>query len=99
VRLVDVWCPDCKKLTDYGPIEGVLTKLDALRAERDAYMSDAARLADLWASVPWVHLREATQRLRAYQHNEPNASVECLADGIDDWIDTHAPQPEQEVQS
>lgn len=55
VRLVDVWCPDCKQLTDYGPIEGVLTELDALRAEIAAALAEAARLrAQVGQMFPFV---------------------------------------------
>jgi chromosome segregation ATPase len=69
-------------------------------AENDTHKAQRAfhELDGKWEGVPWAALREATQRLRAYQHNEPNASVECLADGIDDWIEDTAPQPEQEPQ-
>ena len=69
---------------------------DALRAERDAALAEAARYKALWDAVPWDRLHEATLRLRYYEHQEPNASDECLADGLDAWLAAYAPQPQGE---
>ena len=60
--------------------------LNRLRAEN-------AALKAQWESVPWDGWREATQLLRKYERIEPNASVECLADGLDDWLADYAPRP------
>jgi hypothetical protein len=67
---------------------------DDLRAERDAYMSDAARLADLWASVPWDEI----DRCIIWTMSHPTGHGVEDADIVDQWLRAHAPQPEQEAQ-
>jgi hypothetical protein len=101
VRLVDVWCPDCKQLTDYGPIEGVLTELDALRAEN-------ATLTAQWQSVPWEALRTAldvadveTEQMWQLLNANPDTPSPMLDEyrgtfdactNALDWFDAHAPR-------
>jgi len=66
---------------------------DALRAERDAYRSDAARLADKWNSVPW----DALQDLAQYVDNDDDPgrielwAHEALALARP-WLDANAPK-------
>jgi hypothetical protein len=66
--------------------EAVIGGIAQIIAERDALKAQ-------WAGVPWEHLKEATLRLRAYERITPNASVECLADGLDCWMEDYAPRP------
>jgi hypothetical protein len=77
-----------------GGAAQIIKERDALRAERDAALAEAAHYKALWASVPWSEIIcMADSRQFAVDQDEMQDALDIL-----DWAGAHAPQPEQEAQ-
>ena len=70
-------------------VDEVVVEYNALRAERDAALAEAAKYKALWESVPWKDLRTV------HWHMPIGAPVQPFK-RVDVWMKNNGPQPQGE---